>query len=254
MTELGRGVHDVGRGFAFLNAHPRLWGWVIAPAAVSLVLLSVLVVVVLRLLDRVVTSVTVHLPSWLEGVAGWGLSILVVIALAVGALLVFVALAGAIAGPFCELLSEAVDVQLTGRAGPPFALGRFLAELAIGIGHALRRLVGSLIGAVLLFALSFVPVVGTIAAVGIGGWFAARGAAYDCYDAVLARHAMAYRDKLAFLSTHRSRTLGLGATVAGLLLVPGVNLVALGVGTVGATLAAHDLDAAARGSSARATR
>jgi CysZ protein len=254
MSELGRGVHDVGRGFAFLKAHPRLWGWVIAPAVVTLVLLSVLVVVVSRLLTQIVAAVTAHLPSWLEGAASWGLSIIVVIALAVAGLLVFVAIAGAIAGPFCELLSEAVEVQLTGREGPPFSLGRFVREAAIGVGHALRRLIGAAIGASFLFALSFVPVVGTIAAVVIGGWFAARAAAYDSYDAVLSRRALAYRDKLAFLHTHRSRTLGLGGSVAGLLLVPGVNLVALGVGAVGATLAIHDLDAAADRRSPRATR
>ena len=36
---------------------------------------------------------------------------------------------------------------------------------------------------------------------------------------------------------------GIGAAVAGLLLVPGVNLIALGVGTTGATLAALELEA-----------
>lgn len=239
-------MRDVGRGFAFLNAHPRLWSWVIAPAVVTLVLLVLLIAVASRILTHVVASLTAHLPSWLEGVASWGLSILVVTALAAGALFVFVAVAGLIAGPFCEMLSEAVDVQLTGREGPPFSRVRFIGELATGIGHSLRRLVVSVIGAIFLFALSFVPVVGTITAVVLGGWFAARAAAYDSYDAVLARRAMAYRDKLAFLRRHRSRTLGLGAAVAGLLLVPGVNLVALGVGAVGATLAANDLDAATK--------
>jgi CysZ protein len=243
MTELVRGVHDVGRGFAFLNAHPRLWGWVIAPAVVTLLLLVALVVVALRFLSHVVQSLTAHVPSWLEDVASWGLSVLVMCALAAGALFVFVAVAGLITGPFCEMLSEAVDVQLTGHEGPPFSLLRFLRELAIGVAHSLRRLLISVIGAMCLFALSFLPVVGTIAAMVLGGWFAARAAAYDSYDAVLARRGLPYRDKLVYLRRHGSRTFGLGAAVAGLLLVPGINLVALGVGAVGATLAAHDLDA-----------
>jgi CysZ protein len=254
MNELMRGVRDAGRGFAFLKAHPRLWRWVIAPAVVTLLLLIVLVVVASRLLTQVIAWLTAHLPSWLEGAASWGLSILVVIALAAGAMLAFVTLAGGIAGPFCELLSEAVEVELTGRDGSPFSLVRFLGDVALGIGHALRRLIVSVLGAMFLFALALVPVVGTIAAVVLGCWFAARAAAYDSYDAVLARRALAYRDKLAFLRMHRGRTLGLGAAVAGLLLVPGINLVALGVGAVGATLAAHDLDAlgAAGGRSAGA--
>ena len=112
--------------------------------------------------------------------------------------------------------------------------------------HGVRRLITVLVGIVLLFALGLIPVVGTIAAAVIALWLAGRGAAYDAYDAVLSRREMAYRDKLAYLDRHRSRTLGLGITVAGMLLVPGLNLVALGLGAVGATLAAHDLERVTR--------
>jgi uncharacterized protein involved in cysteine biosynthesis len=41
---------------------------------------------------------------------------------------------------------------------------------------------------------------------------------------------------------HRQRTVGLGATVAVMLLVPGLNLVALGLGAAGATVAAHAME------------
>jgi CysZ protein len=241
MNELGRGVHDVGRGFRFLGAHPRLWGWVIAPAVLTALLLIALVIAALRFRAQAVTSITAHLPTWLEGVASWGLSLVLMTALAAGAVLVFVALAGLIAGPFCERLSEAVEQQLTGRASPPSSLAQLALELVTGIGHSLRRVAGAVLAALALLALSFLPVVGSVAAVVIGGWLAASGAAYDCYDAVLARRALSYRDKLGFLRAHRGRSLGLGAAVTGLLLVPGVNLIALGIGAVGATLAAHEL-------------
>jgi uncharacterized protein involved in cysteine biosynthesis len=85
-------------------------------------------------------------------------------------------------------------------------------------------------------------VIGSIAAVLIGGWLAARGAAYDCYDAVLARRSLSYGDKLAYLARHRQRTFGLGAAVAAMLFVPGLNLIALGVGAAGATVAAHAIE------------
>jgi len=242
MTEFAQGVRDVERGFAFLNECPRLWVWVIAPAAITLLLLTLLLAGLALVVHRVVGVLTVYLPSWLDGAVSWVVSLIVVIALAAGAMLVFVALAGMIAGPFCERLSEAVDDELLGGEGPPFTLGRFLLDLVVGVIHGLRRLVVAVLGVMLLLTLSWAPVVGTLAALAIGGWLAARGAAYDCYDAILARRALAYRHKLEYLRNHRGRTLGLGAVVAGLLLVPGVNLVALGVGTVGATLAVHDFD------------
>lgn len=241
MSDLSRGIGDLGRGFSFLGARPRLWGWVVAPALVTLLLLAGLVALGVRLLDRVVTWVTSLVPSQLESLVGAGLTILIILVLAAGAMLVFVSLAGAIAGPFCELLSEAVEEELTGKAGPPFSLPRFAADAAQGIGHSLRRLVTSLLGALLLFILSFIPLAGALAALALGAWFSARAAAYDCYDAVLARRSLSYADKLAFLQAHRSRTLGLGAATTALLLVPFINLLVLGAGAVGATLAAQEL-------------
>jgi uncharacterized protein involved in cysteine biosynthesis len=85
--------------------------------------------------------------------------------------------------------------------------------------------------------LGFAPVIGTIAAVIVAAWLAAHAAAYDSYDAVLGRRLMPYRGKLAYLAHHRGRTIGLGAAVAGLLFVPGLNLIALGLGAAGATVA-----------------
>jgi CysZ protein len=250
MTELARGLGDLGKGFRFLNAHPALWRWALAPALVTLLLLVGAIIAVARLAGSLVDGATSWLPDFLQGAAAWVMWILVVTGLSLGALLVFVAVVGIVAGPFCELLSEAIEERVTGRPGPPFSLRGFLRGAAAGLLHGLRRLLVSLASLVLLFALGLVPVVGTIAAVAVGGWLAARAAAYDCYDAVLSRRGLPYRDKLAYLARHRRRTLGLGAGVTGLLLIPGVNLVALGIGAAGATLAALELDGGAPASGA----
>ncbi len=242
MSELTTGLRDVGRGFDFVKRHPSLWKWIVAPSLITLLLLIGAVLGVAALTEPLVTWVTSHLPSWLESVAGVILTIVVVAGLSLAALLVFVSVAGMVAGPFNELLSEAVDERITGTPGAPFSLAAFLRGAALGIVHGVRRLITVLVGIVLLFALGLIPVVGTIAAAVIGLWLAARGAAYDAYDAVLSRRELAYRDKLAYLDRHRSRTLGLGVAIAGMLLVPGLNLVALGLGAVGATLAARELE------------
>lgn len=246
MSELGRGFGDLGRGFAFLNKHPRLWVWVLAPALVTLLVLGALVVLVLRIANRLVDRVTGWLPDAIAGVGEWLVWAIVLAALVVGALLVFVSVAGVIAGPFNELLSEAVEERVTGKSGPPFSLATFVRSAVRGIGHGIRRIAVALLAAVLLFALGFIPVVGTIAALALGGYIAARGAAYDCYDAVLARRDLAYGAKLDYLAHRRSRTLGLGAGVAGMLVVPVANLLALGIGATAATLAVLDEGARTR--------
>jgi len=239
MQQLATGARDIGRGFAALNAHPSLWRWVIAPAVVTALVAGALIAGIVHLVDPVRGWVGEHLPAALAHVASSVLVTLVVVVLSAGALLVFVPLAGMIAGPFNELLSERLEAKLTGQPSPAFSLGGFVHGLALGIAHGIRRLIAALAGFVLVLALGFVPVVGTIAAALLAGWLAARGAAYDSYDAVFSRRSMAYSDKLAFLARHRSRTLGLGAGVAAMLLVPGLNLVALGLGAAGATVAAH---------------
>jgi CysZ protein len=246
MREFATGVHDVQRGLAFLQAHRRLWRWVIAPAVVTAVLATALVVTVAATVEHLVASVVSGLPHWAASLLGAGLTVVVTIALAAGAIILFVTLAGLLAGPFCELLSEATEAELTGSPGPRFSLPSFLHELLVGISHSLRRLVAALFGMLLLFALSVVPVAGSLAAIAIGAWLSCTGTAYDCYDAVLARRGLAYRDKLRFLSAHRGRSLGLGVVITALMMVPGVNLIALGIGAVGATLAAHDLETAGR--------
>jgi CysZ protein len=241
MHQLATGVRDVGRGLAVLKAHPSLWKWLVAPAIISLVLLAAAVVGVLHAVDPVVGWLAGHLPGWLASVAGTLLRLLVLAVLGIAGLFVFTTVAGMIAGPFNEVLSEHVEAVITGRPAPPFSLREFAHGAILGILHGIRRLAAMLLGLALVFALGFVPVIGTIAAVLLGIWFAATAASYDCYDAVLSRRAMAYRDKLAYLAHYRGRTLGLGLAVAGMLLVPGLNLIALGLGAAGATVAADAL-------------
>lgn len=246
MEQLATGVRDFGRGVSVLNAHPTLWKWVIAPAVITGLLIVGLIAGILHIVDPVSSWIVQQLPSVIAHLASSVVTVLIVVALVAGALLVFVPVAGIIAGPFNEILSEHIEAQLTGRPSAPFSLRGFVHGLALGAIHGVRRLLATLVGLALVFALGFVPVLGTIAAMLLAAWLAAHGAAYDCYDAVLARRAMSYRDKLVYLARHRQRTLGLGATVATLLLVPGVNLVVLGLGAAGATVAALTLEGAAR--------
>lgn len=236
----------MGQGAAYVLARPRLWKWLIAPAIVTLVIFGGAAVAVWASVDSLVGRISDAVPSWLAGLAGVGVTVVVIAGLLAGGLAVFATVAGMIAGPFNEFLSEAIEEELTGVRAPSSGVWGFVTSALRGIAHGLRRLVIFLIGALLLLLLAFIPVIGTIAAVAIGFWIAARAAAYDSYDAVLARRNLPYGAKAEYLAEHRGRTVGLGAAVAALLLVPGVNLVALGLGAAGATLAAHQIAGAPR--------
>lgn len=209
---------------------------------VTCALLAGLVIGCLHFSGRLADWIALHLPAWLSHVASSLLTTMIAIGLLTGAALVFVPLAGMITGPFNEMLSEHVEAMLTGQPPTPFALREFLHGVALSVVHGLRRLLAMLVGIAVVFAVGFVPVVGAIAAVAITAWLAATATAYDCYDAVLARRFLGYRAKLAYLAHHRRRTAGLGGAVAVMLLVPGLNLIALGLGAAGATVAAHAIE------------
>jgi len=93
---------------------------------------------------------------------------------------------------------------------------------------------------ILLAVARFVPVAGPVLAAIGSGWVAARFASYAVYDSVWGRRHWRYRDKTAYLREHRWRTLGLGLVVAAMLVVPGVNVIGLAIGSAGATLRTID--------------
>jgi CysZ protein len=217
VRELAAGVLDGLRGAAYLARHRRLWKWVVAPALV-------------------VTLVAVVTMGWLLAIIG-AIGLVGWTSLAIASATVIVAFAFLVAGPFNELLSEAIEEREAGLQPPGFSIARFLHEIAISIAHAARRGVAHIAFIVCLFVIArIVPVVGTVAAAAGSAWVAARFASYAAYDAIWSRRHWQYREKTAYLREHRWRTLGLGALVAATLVVPGLNIVGLAIGSTGATL------------------
>jgi len=168
MRELARGASDVTKGIAVLREHPDLWKWLLAPAALSLTILVALIALIVHFIDPLVGSVVDHLPHVLATLAGSLLTVLVVALMAAGGLLVFVALAGVVSGPFNEMLSERIEARLRGHAVPAFVLRQFIREAAIGVAHGIWRLFVAVIATLVVFALGIVPGVGTIAALVLG--------------------------------------------------------------------------------------
>jgi CysZ protein len=238
--ELARGVNDGLRGARYLGKHRTLWIWVAAPAVLAAVILVLAITWVLGLLAGPIAATAAFMPGkWLETV----LQIAATIVLAIGSLTIFASVAAVIASPFNEMLSEAIEERETGIRMPRFSVLGFLRDVFIGMIHALRR-VGVYLMAMLglLLVGLLVPVVGTMAAMIGSAYATARFASYDAYDAVWSRRHWRYRDKTKYLRDHASRTLGLGAIVGVVLVVPGVNVIGLAIGATAATLRMIDAE------------
>ncbi len=240
-----RGGRDVLRGAKFLVARPRLWPLIAAPAGLSLVLLIAVGVLGFWLLDPAIDTLVEWLPAALERWAGGALRILATVAFLLSGFVVFLSLAVLVAAPFNEMLSAAVERELTGTEDPPFRLLDFIRDALQGLGHGVRRVSAYVpLAAGLLIVAVAVPVVGTVISMIGGAIVSSRFAAYDAYDAVFARKSWTYRQKTGFLSRHRVRSYALGALTAALMMLPVLNLLALSVAATAATLAFLELGSA----------
>jgi CysZ protein len=236
--DLVKGVYDGLRGAGYLARHPRLWVWVILPLIVAAVVLIAAVGGILGVLSPWIAGLAAYLPgSWADNV----LKLLAGVVLAIVSVSIFISVAALIAAPFNEELSESIEEIETGVPGPKFRVLRFLVDLVIGIAHAARRVFIYLVvmGVLLVIGLA-VPVVGTIVAAVLGAIATARFASYDAFDAIWARRRYRYKQKTAYLREHRWRTLGMGAVVGVLLIVPGLNVIGLAIGATAATLRVID--------------
>jgi CysZ protein len=183
---------------------------------------------------------------WLELLPSSGalraiVGVLAHLALLVVAYFAFLPLASLIAAPFNETIAESVEHLITGREPPPFSLARLLRDLGRAIVHELRKLFRYLLLALGVLLASLIPAVGPVLGIVGGGYLAARFAAYDALDATLSRWGWPYARKTALIRSRRGACLGLGAVVAGLLVVPFVNAVAMPVGAAGGALLAVSL-------------
>ncbi|MBT8492608.1 MAG: EI24 domain-containing protein [Deltaproteobacteria bacterium] len=234
MVSLGQGIADFVRGARYVAARPRLYKWVALPFLISLVILAVVAWLAWSLAAPGAEAVADLLPGFLASLVGGALKVLLVLVIGVGGYVLFFAIAALITTPFCELLSEAVEVEVSGGEAPAGNLAR---DLVMGIGHAIRRVLLYLLAVLAIFLLGLViPVIGPIVAALVTIMLTIRFAAFDAMDTVMARHGWSYDQKKSFLQQHRSRTFGLGAGVAGLAVIPIVGALALPLGAAGATL------------------
>lgn len=229
IKELGYGFGSLVRGFLFLVARPRLWIWAILPTVINLLLLGLLVGVFFHYYGGLYGWLVAHLglseiaspAAWwqhvLNGVifaAGLILKALIVLLTLVLLLLITYALSFVVAGPFNDALSERVEVILTGKEPPPFAFGKFVADLWRTIRVELVKAGILLAIPVVLFVVSFIPVVGGPLYLLMTFVFGAWDLGFSYADLPYGRRAAPFKTRWAFARQHRWALMGLGAGFA----------------------------------------
>ena len=239
-SDLGRGAGYALKGARFVIARPSLWPLVVAPFVLSLVAMAGIVFVAIHYRADVTGAITPggRLGDWIGPIV----SVLYVLIAFVGGFFLFLPIASLLSSPFNEMIAERVEEIALGRTPPPFSAARLVRELAQGLVHAIRSFLRWVILAVAVLACAtFLPGIGAVIGFVGGAFIAARFAAYDALDATWSRRGWSYEKKQKFLRERRALTLGLGGTIAGLLLVPVLNALALPFGAAGGALLVHDI-------------
>jgi CysZ protein len=235
MAGFQKGMGDVAWAASMLARTPKLWGFVIAPALIAGLLAVAAIYFLFAPLMGYADQAVDWLPGFLSFIGGI-LRLLVLIPLLGIGYVIFIAATALCTAPFCELLSESVEISMSGKEPPPFSLATLLKDFALGVSHSIRRISSYLLVMAGLLILSFVvPLIGALIFTFGGAWVTMRFTAYDALDAVWARKSIHYKDKMSQLKQVRARAYGIGAVTALLLVVPGLNFVAMPLAAAAAT-------------------
>ena len=235
MSSFGKGMEDMGWATSMLARTPKLWGYVLAPAVVAAFVAGISIYFLLGPLLGYADGAVDWLPGFLSFI-GSIIRILILIPLLGIGYVIFIAAAALCTAPFCEQLSESIEVSLSGEEPPAFSFKTLLKDFALGISHSVKRILTYLLTMAGLFVLSFIlPLIGPLVFAFGGAWVTMRFTAYDALDAVWARKSLRYADKMTKLKQVRSRAYGIGAVTAVMMLIPILNFVAMPLAAVAAT-------------------
>jgi CysZ protein len=241
-AELMMGAGLLTRGLSLIARRPRLFLLGAIPPAITSVIFTGLLIALITQLDPAVKWLTPFTDGWARG-AATTIRVLVGGALVAGAVLVmvisFTTLTLALGSPLYDKLSESVEREF----GDVPELDESVAR---GIFRALRQAVGLIavaaLGALLLFATGFVPVIGqtvvpVISAI-FGGWMLGIELVGSPFER---RGRLRLADRRAAMRTRRLRVLGFAVPTFLLLAIPFVGVVVFPVATAGGTLLARQL-------------
>jgi CysZ protein len=225
------------RAIGLIRRNPDLWGLILAPIGINLLVGIVLYATLLTAgLDRIEATVA-GLPEWAAGVA-WLLRILLAIVLFVVIGYLLVRFGVVLGSPFYGQLSERLEQRLTGSAPSvtPLTAAGVVYDIWRALLHELKKLLLALVIGLPLLLIGLIPVAGQIVSVVGQILLGSLIACLDFFDAPLERRRVRFREKLGSVRATFPASLGFGLICLGLVSLPLINLLALPVCVTAGTL------------------
>ena len=225
------GIQALARGIRLLNK-PGVRIYVIVPFCINLLLFGALIWVGYSQFQPLVAWMMSFVPGFLDFLE-WFIWLFFGTLAAVTVFFSFTPVANIVAAPFNALMSEKIEIHLTGRA--PSSDISFARMALDAIGSQMRKLVYILLWALGLFLISLIPVVNLIAPVlwvVFGSWLLS----LEYFDYPMGNHDLVFDEEKRLLRERRGIALGFGGGVMVLTSIPIVNFITMPVAVAGATL------------------
>ena len=231
IADITSGTQAVARALSLLNK-PGVRIYVIVPLMINLLLFGALVWYGYSQFSLLVEWLMSFVPSFLEFIE-WLIWIFFGVLAAITVFFSFTPIANIIAAPFNALMSEKIEIELTGKA---VSSNISFARMAVdAIGSQLRKLVYIMFWALGLFLVSLIPVVNLIAPVlwiVFGSWLLS----LEYFDYPMGNHDLVFAEQKKRLGERRGISLGFGGAVMIMTSIPIINFFAMPVAVAGATL------------------
>lgn len=165
-----------------------------------------------------------------------------------GTIFVALLLFSLLTAAFCDALSERVEV-LRGTFEPrPFSWSFLLRDVLESLRLELVRLGVKVAWLLPLFLASlFIPVIGPVAYVVVGGYILASRTGMDYIDWCGARRGWDHRERLAFAKKHKPAMLGFGAAVLATWTIPLAFVILWPAAVAGGAILFNELEEESRG-------
>lgn len=217
------------KGGVFLLRHRRLLWLAAIPVLLNIVLYTAAIILFIRYAGEWFSFIMERPDTWYLLIVYYVLRLLAFLIGIAVFIFSFVFVGTIIAAPFLDILSERTEAILRGtHADQPFHVRQWTIDALRSIGHAVITLFILLIA----FPLSFVPIVGHAAWLGLG-WLLLT---YEFTGFVMDRWRFSFREKWRLLLSDLSGSFGFGAATFFITMIPLVGLVSLPVATVAGTM------------------
>ena len=229
--DIMQGASCLGRG-ARLIRHPDVRPYVIMPLLINVILFGALIWFGYTQFSPLVELLMSYIPGFLDFLR-WIVWLFITMLTAIIVFFTFTPIANIVAAPFNALLSEKIEILLTGKAVSSDI--SFLTMVKNSLLSQLGKLLYIALWSLALVLVSLIPLVNFAAPflwVLFGSWLLS----LEYLDYPMGNHDLSFSRQKQLLSGRRGLALGFGGSVMVLTSIPLINFIVMPVAVAGATL------------------